>query len=103
MLYKIEATSIFCTNKKDECEQLLKDYPCLENFGFRIEEKTVSTSFRIKDENNKPIWQEDGTKTIYEAYIELDNLDELNELMFELNELLVLSPGIIEIYDTYRE
>jgi hypothetical protein len=103
MTYKIEATSIWCANRKDECERILKRFPCLENFGFRIEEKTIPTSFRIKDENGESIWQECGTKTIYEPYVELDTLDELNELMFELNELLVLSPGIIEIYDTYRE
>ena len=82
MLYKIEATSIHCYNKKDEGERILKRYPCLDNFGFRIEKKN---------------------ETICEPYIELDSLDELNELMFELNELLVLTPGIIEIYDTYRE
>jgi hypothetical protein len=103
MLFKIEATSIYCYNKKDECEKILKQYPCLNNFGFRIEEKTEPKRHMIRDENNEHILQEDGTKTIYEPYVELDSLDELNELMFELNECLVLTPGIIEIYDTYRE
>lgn len=85
MLYKIEATSIHCYNKKDEGERILKRYPCLDNFGFRIGEKN------------------DGTGIIHEPFVELYTLDELNELMFELNEPLVLTPGIIEIYDTYRE
>jgi hypothetical protein len=82
MLYRIEATSIYCFNKKDECERILKRYPCLNSFGFRIEKKN---------------------EMIYESYIELDSLDELNELMFELDTLIVLSPGIIEIYDECRE
>lgn len=82
MLYRIEATSIYCFNKKDECERILKRYPCLNNFSFRIEKKN---------------------EMVYESYIELDSLDELNELMFELDELIVLSPGIIEIYDECRE
>lgn len=103
MLYRVEVTSIWCSNKKDECEQIIKRYPCLKNFGFRIEEKTEPVCYPIRDENNKRIWQEDGTKTIYEPYIELETLDDLNELIFELNENLVLSTGIIEIYDTYRE
>lgn len=102
MLYKLEATSIW-SNDGREYEKLMKEFPCLKNFDIKLIESTKRNGQWIRDENGDRIWQENPPKIIINPYIEISTIEELNNLMAALDENLVLSPGVIEIYDCYRE
>lgn len=102
MVYEISASSLRCWTK-EECERLLKKFPCLTDFGFGIAEKSKPTRSYIRDENGKHIWQEGPPEIQYLPYIELNTLDDLERLTKTVGESLVYSSGSIEIYDTYRE
>ena len=102
MVYEISASSLWCWTK-EECERLLKKFPCLTDFGFGIAEKSKPTGSYIRDENGKHIWQEGPPKIQYLPYIEIHTLEDLNNLYDAVDASLVYSSGHIEIYDTYRE
>lgn len=102
MFYQIESSTIWVSGK-EAASKLLEEYPQLRNFGFCEKPRSVPTGCWIRDENNNCIWQEGEPRIVYDPYIELHSLEDLERLMKEVEEPLVVSPGVIEIYDGYRE
>lgn len=66
---------------KDRAEKIIKDYPCLKDFGFEIENL-----------DNYP-----------SAYIYIYSLEELVKLKNAVNNELIIGDEFIEIYDGCRE
>lgn len=64
-------------------DKLLRDYPCLEDFGF--ENETIDGQFN--------------------AYIKIDSIEDLMKLIDKVGHALIIydDPPMIEIYDNYRE
>lgn len=102
MIYEISASSLWCWDK-EECDNLLKKYPCLNHFGFKVEEKSKPTGKYVRDENGNRIWQEGPPRIYYKPTIKIDTLDDLNKLIEAVDSSLVYTSDTIEIYDTYRE
>ena len=85
-------------------DNLLDEYPCLEQFGFRYEDVERTCKIRIGDENGRPIHQICSyTKRV--PYIEIADLAQLNELIKAVENPIILGEeeNTIEIYDGYRE
>lgn len=102
MLYKICATSIYIPIG-EKFDELLEAFPCIKDFGFTKLPREVPTGSWIRDENRKRIWQPGPPKIVYDPYIELNTLEDLDRFMKAVDESLIISPGEIEIYDTWRE
>ena len=83
----------------------------LNNFGFEAVDKqeTFKRIVPVLDENGDQITQiQDCSRTVRKSYITLYTLEQLNELIYTIEEEIVITPmedGIyrIEIYDGYRE
>lgn len=98
MTFKVRATSYW----KDE--DVIKGYPQLYDFGFKIEEKQVPKFEAIRDENGKLLRQFSGYKIKLEPTIQINTLDELLKLIQSVNsELIIDKDNWIEIYDGCRE
>ena len=98
MTFKVRATSY----QKDE--DVIKGYPQLYDFGFKIEEKRVSKFEAIRDENGKLLRQFLGYKIKLEPTIQINTLDELMKLIQSVNSQIIIdNDNWIEIYDNYRE
>ena len=102
MLYEICATSIWISTG-EEFDRLLEAFPCLKYFGFTKIPREVPTGAWIWDESHRQIWQPGPPKIVYDPYIELNSLEDLDRFMKAVDESLVIRPGAIEIYDTWRE
>lgn len=79
MLYRICATSIWENTKNEEAKKLLSEYPCLNDFGWKLVE------------------------TDHRPYIEINSLEELQKLQAAVEHPLIFTEDEIEIYDDYRE
>ena len=98
MTFKVRATSY----QKDE--DVIKGYPQLYDFGFKIEEKRVPKFEAIRDENGKLLRQFLGYKIKLEPTIQINTLDELMKLIQSVNSQIIIdNDNWIEIYDNYRE
>lgn len=102
MRFKIESSSYFDTN-----DELLEEYPCLKDFGFEVEKKTIVRFEKIKDDKGKILKQE-YEKPIYTPYIYIYGLEELRQLRKSVKHCLIIDwddedEASIEIYDGYRE
>ncbi len=102
MLYRICATGIWSSNKDEESEELLCEYPCLKDFGWRLVEYVDVEYTRIRDENGDWISQHIPT-TRHRPYIEINSLEELQKLQAAVQNSLIFTEDEIEIYDDYRE
>lgn len=94
-----------------DVDKMLKDYPVLRRFGFSIKEVSFQVKTWTRDENGKSIRQMEERSRLA-AFIFLDSLEQLTELMKAVGEEIVVSPadtdryGVeyeLEIYDGYRE
>ena len=100
-----------CSTYKCNPDKLLEKHPMLNNFGFEVVEKqeSIKRNVVIWDENRNPIKQiQDCSRTVRKGYITLYTLEQLNELIYTIEEEIVITPmedGIyrIEICDGYRE
>lgn len=97
-----------CLNR--DTEHLLREYPCLVDFGYSEEVFKEDGLSRIKDENGKFIMQiVKNDHIVTKPYIILDTLEDLvrfkNACRTELVFKHSFSPDYceIEIYDGYRE
>ena len=65
---------------KPDCEKMLKAYPALANYNFRMDESG-------------------------NGYVTITSLEQLTQLVKEIDQEIILSPNNdgIEIYDNYRE
>lgn len=99
MDYRIRSTRAW----DDHCK-LLKDYPCLTEFGFHLEKEQLTKRItRIRDEKGRLI-QQITYDFVDRAYISIDNLEQLNKFINTVGQEIVMdADGMIEIYDTYRE
>lgn len=95
----------------DDVDKMLQKYPELRRFGFSIKEVTFCVKTWTRDENGKSIRQTEERSKLA-AFIFLDSLEQLTELVKLVGEEIVISPvdthryGVeyeIEIYDGYRE
>lgn len=102
MLYRICAASIWENTKNKEAKKLLSEYPCLNNFGWKLVEYVDNQHTRIRDENGKWIYQV-IPKTDHRPYIEINSLEELQKLQAAVEHPLIFTEDEIEIYDDYRE
>lgn len=102
MLYRIRATSTW--GIEDKYEELLKEYPCLTDFGFQKVPESMPTGCWIFDENGyAKLWQEGPPKIVYYPAIEINTLEDLTRLHKAVHQELIFSEDSIEIYDTWRE
>lgn len=99
MKFKITATS----SVYGDPEKLIEGYPCLENFGYELEEYEELKRYYIRDENGRRIKMEYGIETKYTPYVRIDSIEQLVELTKAVGNPLVFSEDEIEIYDSYRE
>lgn len=102
MLYKISSSAIWSSDKDEESELLLSEYPCLKDFGWRLVEYVDVEYTRIRDENGEWISQHIPT-TRHRPYIEINSLEELQKLQATIEHPLIIDEDEIEIYDDYRE
>lgn len=82
MRYMVRSVDIWPISKTN-LDKLLRDYPCLEDFG--LENETIDGQF--------------------DAYINIDSIEELMRLIDKVGHGLIVydDPPMIEIYDNYRE
>lgn len=90
-------------------DQLLKKYPCLNEFHFIVEDVKRTARKLIRDENGEYIMQE-YERTISLPFIFINSLEDLVKLQKAVDEELVFGPTIdysdgyfIEIYDGCRK
>lgn len=107
MKFLISATSIY----SDQTHRLLENYPFLRDYNFEIKELKRPKIRWIRDEKGKLIKQfEEGKFDTYcRAYINVDDLQSLLELLKKAGDLVLTESTKddadfeIEIYDDYRE
>lgn len=87
MKFKITASSLWST----ETDKLLKEYPCLHDFGYEVEE---TTEYSFYHNLNYP------KKT---AYIHINSLEELVKFKQAVDKIIIFDEDEIEIYDAWRE
>lgn len=83
----------------------------LNNFGFEAVDKreTFKRIVPVLDENGDQITQlQDCSRTVRKGYVTLYTLEQLNELIYAVEEEIVITQiddciYRIEIYDGYRE
>ena len=100
-----------CSTCNEDVDSLLEKYPILNNFGFETvdKQKTFKRIVPVLDENGDQITQlQDCSRTVRRGYVTLYTLEQLNELIYAIEEEIVITQiddGIyrIEIYDGYRE
>ena len=102
MKFKVSATSVWDFDSHEPKTKLIKEYPCLKNFGFEniLFEKPVRN--RIRDEEGRLITQF-SYEPRYDTYITIDTIEQLLELIKVVENPLVITENEIEIYDGYRE
>lgn len=104
MKYLIESIRV------SQHDKLLECYPCLNDFGYTVEEEERHLNVPIRDENGARIVQV-VRDTVFIPYIFLDNLDDLDRLSRACDCPLIYcnettdyrGRASIEIYDDYRE
>lgn len=106
MRFRIEATSIW--SNATAHEKLIKEYPCLQNFGYEVETTTKIKKTWINDECGNRIWQKGPETIVHTPYVNLNSLEDLNRLYEAVANPLIYSGDIsdyptIEIYDGFRE
>lgn len=101
MLYKIVSVDNSPRSEK-HCQDLLDEYPCLANFGWKIVEYIENCYEEFLDEYGRAIYRR-GPKTCYRPYIEINTLEELQKLQAAVQNPLIFTEDEIEIYDNYRE
>lgn len=98
MTFKVRSTSYW------NDEDVIKGYPQLYDFCFKIEEKQEPKFEMIRDENEKLLRQFLGYKIKLEPTIQINTLDELMKLVQSVNSQIIIdNDNWIEIYDNYRE
>lgn len=92
----------------DQPDAVLRMYPCLQYFGFEIEEKLVPKTSRIRDERGRWCSQINYEMKKY-GYVTIDTLEKLMELQKAVDHSLIIRDGdddygqAIMIYDDYIE
>lgn len=102
MLYKIYSSTIWCSDKNKEVETILREYPCLKDFGWRLVEYIGNRHTRILNENQEWIFQITPV-TLHRPYIEINTLEEFQKLQAAIDQPLIFYGDEIEIYDGHRE
>ena len=97
---KFKITSSFFSNN---FEKIIKEYPCLKDFGFEVVEYEVPLKTWTWDENGMRILQIYGKETIRKPYVTIESLEQLLALKSAIEEPLIITEDEIEIYDGYRE
>lgn len=100
-----------CSTCRWNPDKLLEKYPMLNNFGFEAVDKreTFKRIVPVLDENGDQITQlQDCSRTVRRGYVTLYTLEQLNELIYAVEEEIVITQiddciYRIEIYDDYRE
>ena len=98
MKFKITSSSY-----SNNFEKIIKEYPCLKDFGFEVAEYEVPLKTRTRDECGKRIFQIYGKNIIREPYVTIESLERLLALKSAVEEPLIITEDEIEIYDGYRE
>ena len=82
----------------------IADYPCLKDYGLKVEKIKIPITSRIRDEKGKWIVFETGEYRVQEkAYITINDLNELMKFIKDCKCCVIVSDDEIEIYDSYRE
>lgn len=96
-----------CDVDGHDSDTLIEKYPCLNEFGFIVEETERTCRIPIRDENHEWIMSE-RVRVFREPHIVLESLEDLAKLYEAVGvELIFRVDGdgtyVIEIYDGYRE
>lgn len=86
-------------------EELIQHYPCLTEFGFKIERGEKPKYCTIKDENGNNIQFVYDVIVNHTPYIYIHSLDELAKLVEMVDASVVVDTKNMEItiYDGYLE
>lgn len=97
---KFKIVSSFYSNN---FEKIIKEYPCLKEFGFEVVEYEVPLKTWTCDERGMRILQIHGKQTIRKSYVTIESIEQLLALKSAVKAPLIIDEDEIEIYDGYRE